>query len=114
MTDTNSQKPANPSRRKFIRVLGLGGIIIGASALGAGTWLTTRDPADARGLGWTLDKTFQALAMMSAHARCPMQSWPPTRITGSPGWWTYPSPAPLCFTAILIDGCLKQTLLTGR
>jgi hypothetical protein len=49
MTDTNSEKPANPSRRKFIRVLGLGGIIIGASALGAGTWLTTRDPAAARG-----------------------------------------------------------------
>lgn len=48
MTDTNSQKPANPSRRKFIRVLGVGGIILGASALGAGTWLTTRDPAAAR------------------------------------------------------------------
>lgn len=48
MTDTNSDKPANPSRRKFIRVLGVGGIVVGASALGAGTWLTTRDPAAAR------------------------------------------------------------------
>lgn len=48
MTDTNSEKPANPSRRKFIRVLGVGGIVVGASALGAGTWLTTRDPAAAR------------------------------------------------------------------
>ncbi|MFN3171840.1 MAG: Acg family FMN-binding oxidoreductase [Hyphomicrobiales bacterium] len=48
MTDTNSEKPANPSRRKFIRVLGAGGIVVGASALGAGTWLTTRDPAAAR------------------------------------------------------------------
>lgn len=48
MTDTNSEKSANPSRRKFIRVLGVGGIILGASALGAGTWLTTRDPAAAR------------------------------------------------------------------
>lgn len=48
MTDTNSETPANPSRRKFIRVLGVGGIVVGASALGAGTWLTTRDPAAAR------------------------------------------------------------------
>lgn len=38
----------NPKRRKFMRVLGIGGMIIGASALGAGSWLTTRDPAAAR------------------------------------------------------------------
>ncbi|MEO0384407.1 MAG: twin-arginine translocation pathway signal protein [Pseudomonadota bacterium] len=39
----------DPKRRKFMRVLGAGGLIIGASALGAGSWLTTRDPAAARG-----------------------------------------------------------------
>ncbi|MEQ8658942.1 MAG: twin-arginine translocation pathway signal protein [Hyphomicrobiales bacterium] len=49
MTDTNIEKPASPSRRKFIRILGVGGIVVGASALGAGTWLTTRAPAAARG-----------------------------------------------------------------
>jgi hypothetical protein len=31
-----------------MRVLGAGGVILGATALGAGTWLTTRDPAAAR------------------------------------------------------------------
>lgn len=48
MTQTNPSKPASPSRRNFMRVLGAGGIILGATALGAGTWLTTRDPAAAR------------------------------------------------------------------
>lgn len=48
MTDTTSKTTANPSRRKFMRVLGAGGIVIGATALGAGTWITTRDPAAAR------------------------------------------------------------------
>lgn len=48
MTHSNPAEPANPSRRKFMRVLGAGGIILGATALGAGTWLTTRDPAAAR------------------------------------------------------------------
>lgn len=48
MTDTPSPKPSQPSRRTFIRVLGAGGIILGASALGTGTWVTTRDPAAAR------------------------------------------------------------------
>ncbi|WP_375570762.1 twin-arginine translocation pathway signal protein [Ahrensia marina] len=48
MTDTPSPKPSQPSRRTFVRVLGAGGIILGASALGAGTWVTTRDPATAR------------------------------------------------------------------
>jgi len=48
MTDTSSPKHCQPSRRTFIRVLGAGGIILGASALGAGTWVTTRDPAAAR------------------------------------------------------------------
>lgn len=38
----------DPKRRKFMRVLGAGGIIVGATALGAGSWLTTRDPAAAR------------------------------------------------------------------
>lgn len=38
----------DPKRRKFMRVLGVGGIIVGATALGAGSWLTTRDPAAAR------------------------------------------------------------------
>lgn len=37
-----------PSRRKFLRLLGGGGIILGATALGAGSWATTRDPAGAR------------------------------------------------------------------
>ena len=41
-------EPANPSRRRFIRLLGGGAIIAGATALGAGTWITTRDPAEAR------------------------------------------------------------------
>lgn len=39
---------SDPKRRKFMRVLGAGGIIVGATALGAGSWLTTRDPAAAR------------------------------------------------------------------
>lgn len=38
----------NPKRRNFMRVLGAGGVILGATALGAGSWLTTRDPAAAR------------------------------------------------------------------
>ena len=37
-----------PSRRSFMRVLGIGGVIVGATGLGAGTWLTTRDPVEAR------------------------------------------------------------------
>lgn len=52
MTSTpRADAPENlpdPKRRKFMRVLGAGGIIVGATALGAGSWLTTRDPAAAR------------------------------------------------------------------
>lgn len=44
----NIENLPNPSRRKVLRVLGTGGVIVGATALGAGTWLTTRDPAEAR------------------------------------------------------------------
>lgn len=42
------QDVPDPKRRKFMRVLGTGGIILGATALGAGSWLTTRDPSAAR------------------------------------------------------------------
>jgi hypothetical protein len=38
----------DPKRRKFMRVLGAGGIIVGATGLGVGSWLTTRDPKAAR------------------------------------------------------------------
>ena len=38
----------SPSRRSFMRVLGIGGVIVGATGLGAGTWLTTREPVEAR------------------------------------------------------------------
>lgn len=49
---SNTEKTENavvtPTRRGFMRVLGAGGIILGATALGAGSWITTRDPSDAR------------------------------------------------------------------
>ncbi|MEM6382583.1 MAG: twin-arginine translocation pathway signal protein [Pseudomonadota bacterium] len=53
MTDHTDKKDGlpNPRRRKFMRVFGGAGVILGATALGAGTWVTTRDPESAR-LPW--------------------------------------------------------------
>lgn len=48
MTDRHPSTTPDPSRRKVLRVLGAGGLILGATALGAGSWITTRDPAAAR------------------------------------------------------------------
>ncbi len=45
---SNMENVPDLSRRKFLRVLGIGGVIAGATGLGAGTWLTTRDPVEAR------------------------------------------------------------------
>jgi hypothetical protein len=47
-SSTPSPHLPDPSRRKFMRVLGTGGIILAATALGAGAWVTTRDPVEAR------------------------------------------------------------------